>query len=190
MNPKRARKKPAPERLIEVGVISGAHGLKGAMSIRSHTRPAIGIAGYSFWWLGKDAGSARPYAVERCWRHGRRILAKLRGVDSVEAADVLKGARIWVDAADIEVGEDEYLWQDLIGCTVVEESGRVLGRVRAMADYGAHDILIIVAPPQAEEAGEWMLPFTRDVVRRVDLEHRRIEVHLPEGMDACFTSRS
>jgi len=172
--------------LLEVGAVRGAHGLKGTLTIYSHTRPAIGIAGYFFWWLGKDAQTAARCRVMRCWRHGRRILAELDGVASVEAAEALRNMKIWVDAAEVTLGADEYLWQDLIGCEVRDaDSGRLLGTVIALQDYGAQDILAVRAP-----AGEWLLPFVRDVVCEVDVDARRIAVRLPEGMDACFTPGS
>ncbi len=172
--------------MLEVGAVRGPHGLKGALIIHSHTRPAIGIAGYFFWWLGDSAESARPFRVRRCWRHGRRMLAELEGVASIDTAEALRGRKIWVDAADVELAEGEYLWQDLIGCEVQDvDSMRLLGTVTGLQEYGAQDIFTIRTPD-----GEWMLPFVRDVVCDVDLDARRIAVRLPEGMDACFTPRS
>ncbi len=103
----------------------------------------------------------------------------------------LKGATIWVDAAAVDIDEDhEYLWADLVGCEVVEASGRLLGHVTGLQEYGAQDILTVRTPGDAMPAGEWMIPFIDDVVVDVDTEARRIEVNLPEGMDACFTPRS
>ncbi|MDX8402328.1 MAG: 16S rRNA processing protein RimM, partial [Mariprofundaceae bacterium] len=84
------------------------HGLKGAVLVYSHTRPAIGIAGYSFWWLGETPESLRRFTVRRCWSHGKRILANLSGVEDMDAAQALVGARIWIPAQDVQVDEDEY----------------------------------------------------------------------------------
>jgi len=176
--------------LLKVGAIRGPHGLKGALIIYSYTRPAIGIAGYSFWWLGESSESAKPCKVERCWTHGKRILAELENVSDVDTATALAGQRIWIDAANVLPEEGEYLWQDMIGCTVIEKSGnRELGKVVALEEYGAQDILTVRTPEDARQQGEWMLPFIEDVVLDVDLAARRITVDLPEGMDACFTPR-
>jgi len=165
------------------------HGLKGALTVYSHTRPAIGIAGYSFWWLGDAPDALRRVAVRRCWSHGKRILAELDGVADVDAAEALAGLSIWIPAGMVECDDDEYLWADLIGCEAVEADGASLGCVVALEDYGAQDILI-VRQEAGPRAGTWMLPFVHDVVREVDLDARRIVVHLPEGMDACFTPAS
>jgi len=182
------RKRLTPDRLLEAGVIHGPHGLKGALTIYSYTRPAIGIAGYSFWWLGTSAESARPYKVERCWQHGRRILAELEGVTDCSRAEPLRNVKIRVDAAEIEISRDEYLWRDLIGCEVrLAGDHSLLGTVSAMEEYGAQDILTVRTPADSASPGEWMLPFVSDVIVAVHLDARRIIVNLPEGMDACFT---
>ena len=179
------RKPPTPDRLLEVGAVQSPHGLKGALIIYSHTRPALGIAGYSFWYIGKDAASAKRFEIVRCWQHGRRLLAQLAGIQDADAAAMLKGQIIWVDEAEVSLEEDEYLWADLIGCAVFDTSGRELGRIVGLEAYGAQDILSVRAPE-----GDWMIPFVESIVQRVDLDARRIEVALPEGMDACFTPRS
>ncbi len=180
--------------MLEVGVIHGPHGLKGALTIYSHTRPAIGIAGYSFWWLGVNSESAQPYKVERCWKHGKRILAELEEVTDCDQAALLEQMHIWVPADEVTVGEGEYLWADLIGCEVRQvgdkgSDGVLLGAVVALEEYGAQDILTVRTPEDARQQGEWMLPFIEGVMLDVDLTARCITVDLPEGMDACFTPR-
>jgi 16S rRNA processing protein RimM len=173
--------------LLHVGDIQGVHGLKGALTIYSHTRPADGIAGYSCWWVGVSEAKAKAYPVRRCWQHGKRVLAELEGVLDRNAAEALKGQKIWVSQDEVEVADDEYLWEELTGCEVYTDAGKLLGQVAALEEYGAQDILTVRTPPQAAEPGEWMLPFIHDVVLDVDLDARRITVHLLEGMDACFT---
>ena len=80
--------------LLHIGDILGAHGLKGTLTIYSHTRPAQAIAGYSCWWLGNTAETARPYPVKRCWLHGgKRTLAELDGISDCNSAQTLKVRR-------------------------------------------------------------------------------------------------
>lgn len=128
--------------------------------------------------------------MQQCWQHGRRILAELEGIADVEAARQLEGMKIWIPASEVALHEDEYLWADLTGCEVVDENGNMLGRVSGLQDYGAQDILIVQTDKNAPVQGEWMLPFIHEVILDVDLDAHRITVHLPEGMDACFTPRS
>ncbi len=180
------------EALLHIGDILGAHGLKGTLTIYSHTRPAQAIAGYSCWWLGKSAETAKPYPVRRCWLHGgKRTLAELDGINSCNEAEAFKGLKVWVKASEVEVDEDEFLWQDLIGCEVLrDESDELLGTVIALEEYGAQDNLLIRTSDDADVQGEWLIPFIEEIVIDVNLDESTIWVNLPEGMDVCFTPRS
>ncbi|MDQ6967250.1 MAG: ribosome maturation factor RimM [Mariprofundaceae bacterium] len=176
--------------LVCVGTILGVHGLKGTLTVYSDTRPASGIAGYSCWYLGMTAESVKAYSVGRCWQHGNKgMLAELEGVTTRTQAEQLKKIKIWVSTDEIEVGDDEYLWEALLGCDVYVE-GRLTGSVVALEAYGAQDIIVVKTSVSAEVQGEWMLPFTEDVIQLVDMENRRVDVCLLDGMDACFTPKS
>lgn len=146
--------------------------------------------------MGNSPESSVRYKVERCWAHGggNKLLAKLEGVDDCNAADALNKQTIWIDAAEVELDEDEYLWEELVGFKVITTSGEVLGKVDALVEFGAQDNLCVVTTDESNYAngqpGEWMLPFIEDVVMLIDDESETIEVELPEGMDACFTPRS
>jgi len=177
------------ERLLRVGAVLGAHGLKGTISVYSDTRPSLSIAGYSCWYLGASELSAQVHTVTRCWQHGKGVLATLDGIDTCDAAEALKKMSIFVPRDEVEVDEHEYLWQDLIGCEVRSEQ-RTLGAVRALESYGAQDILCVRTLDDADIQGEWLLPFTEDVVLSIDLEKSMIEIQLLDGMDACFTPKS
>lgn len=175
---------------LYVADILGPHGIKGAVTLFSHTRPVQAVAGYDRLWLGDSAERATPYAVKRCWSHGRRMLAELEGIEGRDQAESLKGCKVWVPAEAVEVDEDEFLWEELIGCDVVLAlDGARLGVVTGLEEYGAQDILNVATAEDAETPGVWMLPFIEDVVVDVDLDEGRITVDLPEGMDACFTPR-
>jgi len=176
--------------LICVGTVIGVHGLKGTLIVYSDTRPASGIAGYSCWYLGMTADTAKAYPVSRCWQHGNKgMLVELEDVTTRTQAEQLKKIKIWVSADEIEVDDDEYLWEALVGCDVYVED-RLIGSVLALEEYGAQDILVVKTSEGAAVQGEWMLPFTEDVVQLVDMEDRRVEVCLLDGMDACFTPKS
>ena len=175
---------------LHIGDILGAHGLKGALTVFSFTRPAEAIADYPRWWLGQTAATATAHDVNRCWQHGKRMLVEFDGVADCNQAELLKGHKIWVPNDAVTVADDEHLWQDLIGCDVVlENTGVVLGTVSALEEYGAQDILSVSTTDNAEIKGEWMIPFIENVIVEVDLDEARITVNLPEGMDACFTPR-
>jgi len=175
--------------LICVGTILGVHGLKGALTVYSDTRPAAGIADYECWHLGETSSVTMAFDVKRCWEHGKGMLVELEGVTTREQAESLKKMKIWVSREAIEVDEDEILWEDLIDCKVYAE-GVLLGEVTALEAYGAQDILCVTTLPEMERQGEWLLPFTEDVIQSLDVDEGRIDVTLLDGMDACFTPKS
>ena len=146
--------------------------------------------------MGNSPETAVSYKVERCWAHGggNKMLAKLEGVDDCNAADALNKATIWIDATDVDVDEDEYLWEELVGYRVITADNELLGVVDGLVEFGAQDNLCIVTTDESTyangQAGEWMLPFIEEVVVLIDDENETIKVELPEGMDACFTLRS
>ncbi len=156
----------------------------------SHTRPANAVAGYLRWYIGKDESQATAYTVVDCHQHKKRILAKLEGIEHINQAEALKGMKIFVSEDEVEIDEDEYLWQDLIGCTVFDQDGHKLGEVSALHEYGAQDNLEIKTTEGMDESGEWLLPFIEDVIVEVDLDARKIQVELLDGMDACFSPKS
>ena len=156
----------------------------------SHTRPVDAVAGYLRWYLGKSEDNIQEFTVTDCHQHKKRILAKLEGIDTIEQAETLKGMKIWVHEDDVEVDDDEYLWQELIGCKVINQHEEVLGTVSNLHEYGAQDILEGRTDPDAEISGEWMLPFIEYVILDVDLDEKLIQIEQLEGMDACFTPKS
>ncbi len=156
----------------------------------SHTRPVNAVAGYLRWYVGKDESEVTEYTVVDCHQHKKRILAKLEGIETIEQAEDLKGMKIFVSEDEVEVDEDEFLWQDLIGCMVSDQYGNKLGEVTALHEFGAQDNLEIKTTVDMEVSGEWLLPFIEDVVELVDLDKKIIEVNLLDGMDACFTPKS
>lgn len=176
--------------MLYIGDILNPHGLKGSLIVFSHTRPVDAVAGYLHWYLGSTEENTTLFSVQDCHQHKKRILAKLEGIDTIEQAETLKGLKIWVPEENVSVDDDEYLWQELIGCTVSNQKGEVLGKVSNLHEYGAQDILEVKTVADAEVSGEWLIPFTEEVVLDVNLEEKSIQIDQLEGMDACFTPKS
>ncbi len=175
---------------LHVGDLVGAHGLKGTLILFSHTRPASAVAGYSCWWIGKSSESATAYPVKRCWQHGKRMLAELEGVTDCNRAESLKGLKVWIPESEVETDDDEYLWEDLIDCAVIRQADeQLLGTVTALEEYGAQDNLLVQTTEDAAVQGEWLIPFTEQIVVGVDLDEGIIVVDMPEGMEVCFTPK-
>ena len=103
--------------------------------------------------------------------------ARLSGVDTKEQADALKGVTLWADRGALpSLPDDEYYHADLIGMAVADTGGAPLGRVRAIYDHGAGDILEVAGP-----GGLLLIPFTRAAVPTVDLAAGRIVADPPDS---------
>lgn len=154
----------APEKLVSLGVVLGAWGVKGWLRIRSYTEPRENILGFSRWIL-RQAHEQRPARVEAGKPQGRSVVAKLEGVDDRAAAERLAGFEIVVERSAMAPCEPgEYYWADLEGKRVVTMKGEELGRVARLLETGSNDVMVVAGER------ERLIPFIKDrVVRDVDL---------------------
>src|SRR5699024_5694966 len=105
------------------------------------------------------------------------LVARIDGVRTKEEADALKGARLWAKRARLpEPGEEEYYHADLIGLEVVDPGGAEVGRVKAVLNHGAGDLIEVTVPGQGTTM---LLPFTHDFVPVVDIAAGRLVVDPP-----------
>jgi 16S rRNA processing protein RimM len=153
--------KPA---LILIGRVAGAFGVRGELRIAAFGSDPMAMVGYRD--LKREDGSpALTLTAGRPDKGG--LIARAAGVDSKEAADALKGLRLFVARADLpEPEEDEFYLADLIGLEARSPAGEVLGKVKAVHDFGAGDLLEI--DPLGGGA-TWLLPFTVAAVPEVQL---------------------
>lgn len=160
---------------ICVGAIGGAFGVRGEVRLKSFCTTAEDIATYGT--LTTEDGTRR-FAVTLTRPVNGGLGARLSGVETKEQADALKGVTLWADRAALpSLPDDEFYHADLIGLEVADPGGAVLGRVRAIHDHGAGDILEVAGP-----AGVLLIPFTRAAVPNIDLAAGRI-VADPPGSD-------
>ena len=165
------------ERLC-VGVIAGAHGVRGLVKIKSFTADPANLTAYG---PLTDASGARRYQVVVTGRAKGVLLARIEGVGDRDAARALRGARLYVARAALPEPEDEeYYYADLIGLAVEDRAGAPLGRVAAVQNFGAGDILEIERPDQ----GILLVPFTKAAVPLVDPAGGRVVVEPPEETEA------
>ncbi|MDO5530175.1 MAG: ribosome maturation factor RimM [Paracoccus sp. (in: a-proteobacteria)] len=167
------RKDSAPR--VCVGAIAGAFGVRGEVRVKSFCAEPADIANYSP--LTTEDGT-RSFDLRLTRPTSGGLGARLSGVTTREEAEALRGLTLWAERGKLpSLPDDEFYHADLIGLEVVDTGGAPLGRVRAIYDHGAGDILEI-----AGEGGIVLLPFTRAVVPTVDLGARRI-VADPPGSD-------
>ncbi|TJZ83602.1 ribosome maturation factor RimM [Paracoccus hibiscisoli] len=157
---------------ICVGAIAGAFGVHGEVRLKSFCSDPADIANYSP--LTSEDGT-RSFGVTLTREVTGALGARITGVTTKEQADALRGVTLWAPRSALpSLPDDEFYHADLIGLDVVDTGGTPLGRVRALYDHGAGDIIEVVGGAQI-----LMLPFTRAIVPTVDLAARRIVVDPP-----------
>ncbi len=143
-------------------------------------------------WLVAESASAPPRQVELMnhWLHKGGIVLHFAGIDSISAAEALAGLMVAIPLEErAKLGEDEVYISDLIGCSLVDVSGttpRTVGRIESV-DRSAGPVAMLLV---RSAAGEVLVPFAKSFLRRLDVEGRRVEMNLPEGlMDLNTPSR-
>ena len=159
-----------------LAAIAGAYGVRGEVRLKSFTADPAAVGDYSP--LTDDHGRSYELTLGPPVKGG--FSARLSGVSSKEAADALRGTSLYVPRERLSaLPDDEFYHADLIGLEVVDTGGAPLGRVRAVLDHGAGDLLEI-APAGGPRT--ILLPFTRATVPTVDLAAGRIVADPPEGL--------
>jgi 16S rRNA processing protein RimM len=164
------------EPTVVVGRITRAHGLRGEVVVQVFSDNPERFAPGSSMFLedGREL-------VIRSVRPGSRTLVTFEGIGDRDAADRLRGETLVVPESMLpELPEGEFWPHQLIGCTVVTESGRSLGEIADVIPNPANDLWATV------DAGgtETLIPAIREVVASVDLEARRVLVRDIPGLTA------
>jgi 16S rRNA processing protein RimM len=162
---------------ICVARIGAAHGVRGAVKLWSFTEDPFAVKAYGP--LSTKDGT-RQFEVEHAREAKDHLVATFKGVATREEAERLNGIELYVPREKLPAAEqDEYYHADLIGLAAVTTTGAALGRVIAIHNFGAGDI-IEIAPPSGPTM---LLPFSNAVVPTVDLASGRVVIELPEEVD-------
>lgn len=160
---------------VVLGHVSGLFGVKGWVKVHSYTRPTFNLLEYDEWLIGRQ-NAWRPFRVLDAREQGKTLVALLSGDDDGaplpdrDAAAVLVDEQIAVKRDQLPEPEPgEYYWFDLIGLDVVNRDDVPLGRVKAMMETGANDVLVLAGER------ERLLPFVvGEFIDEVDLAAGRI----------------
>lgn len=158
---------------VLVGVITGAHGIRGEVKLRSFTAEPAAIASYSP--LETSAGKKVEIARLRPQKEG--FIAVLKGVTDRNASEALKGTELFVPRERLpEPEEDEVYVHDLIGLPVHLADGSLLGEIVDVADYGAGDLIDVRIEGRKDTV---LIPFADGYV--VEADGEKVVIDLPEG---------
>jgi 16S rRNA processing protein RimM len=171
-----------PADAIEVGRIADAWGVKGWFKVLPHSASPEALFSSKRWYLLPTERGIPTFSgavllrLREAKEHSGAIVASAHDVDSRDAAEALRGARIFVPRSSFPTAAaDEYYWVDLIGLAVVNREGQGLGLVKELLSTGPQTVLVI---EYTEDGGarERMIPFVSAYVDGVDLAAKRITV--------------
>jgi 16S rRNA processing protein RimM len=180
-----------PADAIEVGRILDAWGVKGWVKILPHSTDPEALFSAKSWFLQAPEAKFRPgfslfsgtvsIRVEEAKNHSGSVVAKFSGLDERNAAEALRGARIFLPRSSFPAAsQDEYYWVDLIGLDVVNRESVALGCVRDLMTTGPHSVLCVEYTALQDDGtsitSERMIPFVAAYVDAVDIAGKRITV--------------
>lgn len=158
--------------MVIMGRVAAAHGIRGWIKIQPYTEYLDSLTDYASWWIGPEQGPWREVAVQQCEVHNKTLAALLPDCPDRNAAEKLKGLLIAVPRSSLpQQPDDEYYWSDLIGMTVANEAGAVLGTVANLLETGANQVLSVKG-----DSGEILIPFVASAIKQVDVKNKTIRV--------------
>jgi 16S rRNA processing protein RimM len=133
--------------------------------------------------VAEVSGEAREVSLVHHWMHKGGIVLQFAGIDSISAAEELAGFIVAIPQTErAQLDEGEVYIGDLIGCVLVDVAGdkpTVVGEIEDV-DRSAGPVAILVV--RGESIDEILIPFAKDYLRRVDIDAKRVEMALPEGL--------
>ena len=162
---------------FEIGQISNTHGLRGELKVRPFTESAKRFEELKKI-LVDIGGNLKEYEIEGIRYQKDIILLKLKGVDSVEEAEKLKSYYIKIHRNDAKPTEaNEFFIADLIGLEVYQNE--FIGILDDVFKAGGSDVYVI----KRKGKKDLLLPAIESVIKKIDLENKRIDVEIPRGLD-------
>ena len=159
---------------VLLAAIIGAQGLKGAVKAKIFTAAPDALTRYGA--LHDAKGRGFEITAVRPGKPGEAVLS-FQGIETREAAEALKGTELFITRQALPTpAEEEFYHADLIGLEAQDEEGRVLGKVAAIHNFGAGDVIEITRP----DGDAVLLAFTKDNVPVIDIAQGRVIVAVPE----------
>jgi 16S rRNA processing protein RimM len=172
---------PAWSEMVLVGRVVKPQGRHGEVAVEPFSDREDRFPKLERAFLPAPGGEAREVRVERCFAHKHRFVLKLEGVDSIDAAETLRGAELRIAESELAaLPEGSYYYHQLAGLQVDDEQGSTIGVVESVMETGAETRVLVVRTPE----GETLLPFADAFVRSVDLARGRIIAARPEYLVA------
>ena len=161
---------------LEAGKIVGTHGVAGMVRIQSWCDSNEFFCKFKKLFLNENGTG--EIIVSSSKPHGNVVIAKLKGYDSIDAAETLRNKVVYVNRNQMNLEKGAYLIQDLIGCSVFDiDSGAFLGKISDVSKTGANDVWHI-----ENDGREYMIPKIDDIVKLVDIDNEKVLIKPIKGI--------
>lgn len=160
-------------RRILLGEISGVHGIRGDILVRTYTETPEAIASYG---PLADATGTKTFALKIVRVTDKGVVARIAGISDRTTAEALRGTKLFVARNQLpEAKASEYYHTDLIGLEALDEDGAHLGEIVSVQNFGAGDLLELKPDAGATE----FIPFEDQWVPHVDIAARTVTIKRP-----------
>ena len=158
---------------LKVGKIVNTHSLKGEVKVISSTDfEEQRFEKGSELLITRGNQVIKEVVVESYRTHKNNLLVKFVGIDTIEEAEKLKNLQIKIDSENIgELEENEFYFHEIIGC-------KSLGEIIEILTPGANDVWVI----KGQNGKEILIPYIEDVVKKIDIENKKIDIEVMEGL--------
>ena len=166
------------EQLLQVGVISSTHGVRGEVKVFPTTDDVKRFKKLKQVIL--DTGKEQlPLEVEGVKFFKQFAILKFKGIDNINDIEKYKGKSLLVDRQNaVKLRKDEYFISDMIGMSVYTEDDNLFGTLKDVMETGANDVYVI----ESKEHGEVLVPAIKQCILEVDIENQKMVIHLLEGL--------
>ncbi|MGC4020167.1 MAG: ribosome maturation factor RimM [Muricomes sp.] len=165
------------EQFLQVGVISSTHGIRGEVKVFPTTDDVSRFKDLKQVILNTGKEQI-PLTIESVKFFKQFAIVKFKGIDNINDVEKYKGKSLLIHREDaVKLEKDEYFIADLIGMEVYTEAGE-FGVLRDVLETGANEVYIV----DSREYGEVLIPAIRQCILDVDVENRRMKVHLLDGL--------
>jgi 16S rRNA processing protein RimM len=166
---------------FNVGKIVNTHGIRGEVKIL----PISDFAdmrlknGETIIAFSPDGNTQRILEIIRSREHKQMYLVTLRGIDSLNDAELIKGWQVKIEEHQMhDLDEGEYYFHEIMGCEVITDTGEILGVITDILTPGANHVWVV----RTAQKREVLLPVIEDVILNVNVKEKRVLVHVLEGL--------
>lgn len=165
------------KQFLEIGKIVSVHGLKGDVKVQPWCDSPDFLADFDLLYLGKNG--EKPIEIEKGRVQKNMALLKIKGVDDVDSANLLRGKILYMNRDDVILEEGSYFIQDLVGLSVVDADDETIsyGEITEVSETGANDVYHI-------KNGEkiYLIPAIKEVVISTDIEGGVMKIRPLKGL--------